>query len=639
MCGIVGQVRSGGAPVRRDLIERMCVGLEHRGPDSRGVHLSPGAGLGIQRLAVIDLATGDQPIYNEDRTIAVVLNGEIYNYKELRKRLERAGHRFDTEGDTEAIVHLYEEEGPDCVRSLHGMFGLAIWDARRRQLVLSRDRVGKKPLFYSERDGALSFASELGALMQDREIPRDLDPEALDHYLTYLYVPAPYSAFRGVRKLPPASTLVWRDGEASLSRYWRLDYSRKRSVSDPEELHEEIRSGIRRAVRRRMVADVPLGAFLSGGIDSSAVVGAMAEQSSEPVKTFTIGFEHEDFNELPHAREVARQFGTEHHEFVVRADAVALLPKIVRHYGEPFADSSAIPSFYLAELTRRHVTVALNGDGGDESFAGYPRYVANSLAARLDALPLAVRRAAQATGERLPSNGEVRSLLNRTRRLTRSMALHPGERFGRYVACFAPDQRARLYSDEFAERVAGTHPERIVVDAWDGASGAAALDRMLETDVSTYLPGDLLAKMDIATMAYGLEARSPLLDHELMELAASIPADLKMRGRQKKALLRDALRGWLPDELLDRPKQGFSVPGAAWFRGDLRDYAREVLLDPGARARGYFRDGEVSALLDRHAASRADESPRIWALLMLELWHREFIDGGASVAAPARVAA
>jgi asparagine synthase (glutamine-hydrolysing) len=626
MCGIAGQVREAMAPVRRELVERMCAALEHRGPDSRGMHLAAGVGLGIQRLRVIDLETGDQPIYNEDRTVAVVLNGEIYNYRELRRRLERAGHRFATDGDTEAIAHLYEEEGPDCVRSLHGMFALAVWDTRRRQLLLARDRLGKKPLFYAHRGDTLSFASELGSLIQDREIPREIDREALDRYLTYAYVPAPHSIYRAVRKLPPASTLIWRDGTVSQERYWRLDYSRKRTVGDVAELHEEIRAAIRAAVRRRLVADVPLGALLSGGIDSSAVVAAMAEQSSEPIKTFSIGFEHEDYNELPHAREIARRFGTDHHEFVVRADAVEILPRMVRHYGEPFADSSAIPSFYLAELTRRQVTVALNGDGGDESFAGYPRYVANSVAAQLDGLPLPVRRLAQAAGELLPANGNVSSALNRARRLTRTMALHPGERFGRYVSCFAPDERARLYSDELNAELAGSRAEQLIVDAWDDASGAATLDRMLEVDATTYLPGDLLAKMDIATMAYALEARSPLLDHELMQLAASIPAELKLHGRQKKAVLREALRGWLPDSILDRPKQGFSVPGAAWFRDDLGGYARDVLLDRGALARGLFRGEQVRALLDRHSAGHADESPRIWALLMLELWQREFVD-------------
>jgi asparagine synthase (glutamine-hydrolysing) len=626
MCGIAGQVRSAGAPVSRELVERMCAALEHRGPDSRGVHISPGAGLGIQRLRVIDIETGDQPIYNEDGSVAVVLNGEIYNYRELREHLERRGHRFATQGDTEVIAHLYEEQGVDCVRSLHGMFAFAIWDAPRRQLMLARDRLGKKPLFYADRDGTLSFASELNSLMQDRALSREIDREALDRYLTYLYVPAPHSIFAAARKLPPASTLLWRDGKATLGRYWRLDYSRKRTVGDVRELHEEIRAAIRTAVAKRLVSDVPLGALLSGGIDSSAVVAAMAEASSGPIKTFSIGFEHEGFDELPHAREISKLFGTDHHEFVVRADAVEVLPQIVRHYGEPFADSSAIPSFYLAELTRREVTVALNGDGGDESFAGYPRYVANSVAARLDGLPLRLRRLAGIAGERLPANGDVRSTLNRARRLTATMALDRGERFGRYVSCFSAQGRDHLYSDEFGAAQRACPAEQMIVEAWNAASGEAPLDRMLEVDATTYLPGDLLTKMDIATMAHALEARSPFLDHQLMELAASIPAELKLQGREKKAVLRDALRGWLPDSILDRRKQGFSVPGAAWFRGELRDYSREVLLDPATLGRGLFRAGEVRRLLDRHAEGRADESPRIWALLMLELWQRDFVD-------------
>ena len=630
MCGIVGQVRSGAAPVSRALIDSMCAALEHRGPDSRGRHLSPGAGLGIQRLRVIDLETGDQPIYNEDRTVAVVLNGEIYNYRELRARLEARGHSFATQGDTEAIVHLYEEEGPDCVRHLHGMFGLAIWDLRRRRLVLARDRVGKKPLFYAERDGTLTFASELSALMQDPELPREVDPEALDLYLRYLYVPAPLSAFRGVRKLLPARTLVWEGGRSHVRRYWRLDYSRKTDVRDVAELHEQIREAVLGAVRKRLVADVPLGAFLSGGIDSSAVVAAMAQAAGGRIKTFSIGFDDERFNELPHARAVAQRFDTEHHEFVVEPNAIDLLPKIVRHYGEPFGDSSALPTFYLAELTRRHVTVALNGDGGDESFAGYSRYVANNLAAHLDRVPLSLRRAAQSVGEALPASGDVSSVVSRARRLMQGMSLDPGERYERYVSCFDGDLRTTLYAPEFRDQLEGAPTRSPIVDAWEAASGNAPLDRMLEVDATTYLPGDLLVKADIASMAYSLEARSPLLDHELMEMAAAIPANLKLRGGRKKAVFRDALRAWLPDSLLDRPKQGFSIPVARWFRGDLRDYAREVLLDRSTLARGYFRPEAVEALLDQHSGGAADESSRIWSLLMLELWQREIADQTAT---------
>jgi asparagine synthase (glutamine-hydrolysing) len=627
VCGIVGHVRAGGAPIDRLLLERMCAALAHRGPDARGIHRSPGAGLGIQRLRVIDLETGDQPVYNEDRTVAVVLNGEIYNYRELRRRLSRAGHRFTTQGDTEVIAHLYEEEGERCVESLHGMFAFAVWDLRRRQLLLARDRVGKKPLYFAARPGALTFASELGAILEDGEIDRAVDHRALDSYLTYLYVPPPRTAFQGISKLPPATTLLYREGEITTRRYWRLDYSRKHDITDPAELHAGIRAAIRAAVRRRMVADVPLGAFLSGGIDSSAVVAAMAEASPQPVKTFSIGFEHETYDELPFARQVAERFGTDHHELIVRPDAVELLPRIVRHFGEPFADSSAIPTFYLAEATRRHVTVALNGDGGDESFAGYPRYVSNALAHRLDRLPLVVRRAGQMVGERLPAGPNVSGTISRARRLGRSLALHPADRFASYTACFDPTRRGRLYTPDYAALVGDHDPERVVREAWHDASGSAVLDVLLEVDVTTYLPGDLLTKVDIATMAYGLEARSPFLDDELMQYAASIPAEAKLRGTRKKAVLRDALRGWVPDAVLDKRKQGFSVPLADWFRGDLANLVQDVLLDPGTRDRGYFREDEVRRMLDRHAARATDEAPRLWSLLMLELWHRELVDG------------
>ena len=631
MCGIVGQVRHDG-PVDPGLVDRMCAALEHRGPDSRGTHVEAGTGLGIQRLRVIDVEGGDQPIYTEDRSVVVVLNGEIYNYRELRERLERAGHRFRTEGDTETIAHLYEEEGPDCVKSLDGMFAFALWDDRRKRLLVARDRVGKKPLFYSLRGGTLSFASEMTALLQDRDIPRDVDRAALDCYLAYGYVPAPMSAFQAVRKLEPATRMVLENGNLTHERYWRLDYGRKHEFTDPAELGEAIRDGLRRAVRRRLISDVPLGAFLSGGIDSSAVVAAMAEATSQPVQTFSIGFGAERFNELPHARQVAELFDTEHHEFVVEPDALALAPKIVRHYGEPFADSSAVPSFHLAELTRRHVTVALNGDGGDESFAGYTRYAANVLGSRLERLPQPVRRAGAAVAGRLGSTGQIDSTLNRARRLGESLALDGPARYARYMAPFNDDARRALYTDEYRPLVDDSGAYDVVAGPWNDASGDALVDVMLEVDVRTYLPGDLLVKVDIATMAYSLEGRSPFLDPELMQLAASIPADQKLRGMEKKVVLRDALRGWIPDEILDRPKRGFMVPLVDWFRDDLRDVAYDTLLDPVAIDRGMFRKEAVRDLLDRHQAG-ADNSHPIWTLLMLELWQREFVDRAPEAAA------
>jgi len=623
--------------VDREVLERMCAALEHRGPDSRGLALEDEAGLGIQRLAVIDLVTGDQPIYNEDRSVAVVLNGEIYNFRELRADLARRGHTLATHGDTEVIVHLYEEYGADCVRHLHGMFAFALWDRKRRQLLIARDRIGKKPLFYAQLGGGLAFASELRALMEDSDVPREIDLAAIDRFLAYGYVPAPGSVFSAVRKLPPAHTLTLRDGRVTLARYWSLDYSRKLQVSDPRELHEPIRDALRAATRRRLIADVPVGAFLSGGIDSSAVVAAMAQEGTGQVKTFSIGFEQEAFDELPHARLVAQRFGTDHHEFVVRPDAISMVPRIVRHYGEPFADSSAIPSFCLAEVTRRHVTVALNGDGGDESFGGYTRYVSQRMASRLERLPGFMRRGAASAGRRLGGR-EVSSLASRARRLTEALPLDAPTRYSRYMSWLDEDRRSDLYTPEFAALVDIPAAREVIARPWREASGDDLVDVMLEVDAGTYLPDQLIAKVDIATMAHALEARSPMLDHEFMEFAASIPSELKVRGTQKKWILREALREWLPGEILDRPKQGFTVPVGHWFRHDLRDQVRDVLLDPAALERGYFRREVVESMIDRHTSGRSDEAKPLWALFMLELWHREFA-GETGIRAPLAAAA
>ena len=628
LCGIVGQARADGCAPRRQVLEQMCDALAHRGPDSRGIHGEGPAGLGIQRLRIIDLDTGDQPISNEDRSATVVLNGEIYNYRELRRELEGRGHRFASRSDTEVIVHLYEERGIDCVHALHGMFAFALWDAKRERMFLARDRVGKKPLFYALSGGALRFASELNALMRDHEIPREIDHAALDAYLAYQYIPAPLSAFEAVRKLPPASRLVYEGGRATIDHYWRLDYSRKLDTDEPEEICELIRDQVDRAVRRRMVSDVPLGAFLSGGIDSSCVVASMAEVSAEPVRTFSIGFRSEDesFNELPRARTIADRYATEHREFVVEPDSLEMLPRVVRQYGEPMADSSAIPSFYLASLAAQFVTVALNGDGGDESFAGYPRYVSNALAQRLERVPAPLRRLVSAGGSRLPRSGEVSSTANRIRRAALSASLSPPDRYRAYVTHLNGLDRDRLYTSEFRELTGPGVVPGVIGAPWAESSAANVVDRMLDVDIRTYLPGDLLVKMDIASMAYSLEARSPLLDHELMEFAASLPPEWKLRGREKKVGLRRAMRGRLPDEILDGPKQGFQVPLAEWLRGELRPLAHEVLLDSTARERSYFNPGYVRELLDQHATRQADHSRGLWALLVFELWHRDAVD-------------
>ena len=632
MCGIAGIARASGAPVERQTIESMCAAQVHRGPDARGMHFDDGVGLGIQRLRVIDLLTGDQPVSNEDGSVTVVLNGEIYNYRELRRRLRDSGHRLATEGDTEVIVHLYEELGPACVRELHGMFAFALWDSRRRQLMLARDRVGKKPLFYCELPGSLSFASELRALLVNPEVPREIDREAIDAYLAYGYVPAPMSAFAGVRKLRPASTLLYREGATSIERYWRLNYSRKRAPQPAREVHGEIRDTIRRAVSRRMVADVPTGAFLSGGIDSSTVVAAMAESSSEPVKTFSIGFEDERFNELPQARLIAREFSTDHHELIVRPDAVEMLPGVVRQYGEPFADHSALPSFHLARFARERVTVALNGDGGDESFAGYERYTTNLALAGFDRLPHALRAAASAAARRAPLGGDQSGLPSKLGRFAMAMELDPQSRYLAAQATFTAGERMRLYTPEYSAMLELAHADEPLLEAWRSSTATDLLDRLLDIDVDGYLPDDLLVKIDIATMAYSLEGRSPLLDHELMELAASLPPDLKASRGRRKRVLRSALRGWIPDEILDAPKRGFRLPVARWLREDLRGYAREVLLDPGAGLRDWAREDEVRRLLAEHADGTCDHGRRLWTLLVLELWHREIVGSPSSTA-------
>jgi asparagine synthase (glutamine-hydrolysing) len=620
MCGIAGKVSVSGG-ISAALIESMCQRETHRGPDSRGIHLGDGVGLGIQRLRIIDLETGDQPIYNEDRSVAVVLNGEIYNYRELRADLERRGHSFYTRTDTEVITHLYEERGPDLVNDLNGMFAFALWDEAGKRLLLARDRVGKKPLFYAEGNGRLSFASELGALMVDPEIRAEIDPSSLDTYLAYGYIPAPWSIWKDVRKLPPAHTLVWENGSKRTSRYWRLDYSQKRS-EDRRELEMELRERLGAAVRRRMISDVPLGAFLSGGIDSSIVVSEMAAASPRPVKTYSIGFEEEEYNELPQAQLIADRFGTDHHEFVVKPDAIELVPQLVRHYGEPYADSSAIPTFYLAELTRRHVTVALNGDGGDEDFAGYLRHAANSLTSPLDGVPRPLRRGVAAIGRSLPERPDSRSLLARAQRLLVSVDADSIERYRRHVSIFNDAERADLLDPGFRQSVDESRAAGVITGPWSAASGSSVLDRLLEVDVNSYLPGDLLVKVDIATMAHSLEARSPFLDPEVMEFAASLPSREKASLGRKKRILRSAYRGRIPDSILDGPKRGFGVPLGAWFRGDLQDYARELLLDRSTIERGYLNESAVRSVLDAHTAGHGDRSQQLWALLMLESWQR-----------------
>jgi asparagine synthase (glutamine-hydrolysing) len=622
MSGIAGHVGPGDSPDHGKLVHRMCEAMVHRGPDGDGLHADDRAALGMRRLAVIDVAGGQQPVRSEDGTVIAVFNGELYNFPELRTHLLRRGHTLTTEGDSECLVHLYEEHGDDLVHLLRGMFAFAIWDTRRGRLLLARDRIGKKPLYWRADGADLWFASEAKSLLEDPGLDRRLDLVALHHYLTYQYVPAPWSIYQGVRKLPPGHLLTFRDGVAKVRRYWRLDFTPE-PVDDEPSAAARLRELLLEAVRVRMVSERPLGAFLSGGVDSSAVVAAMALQSATPVRTFSIGFGDARFDEREHARMVARRYGTDHHEMVVTPSAVDLLPRMAWHFDEPFADSSAIPSFYVAQLSREHVTVLLNGDGGDECFGGYERYRVMRALARVPTLRPAWPF--DRLGSALVAHGAARSPVRRVGRGLQLLGRPAPQRYAPMMSLFSAAQKADLYTDALNAELSDVDSWQLAEAAYRSSCATDAVGRLIDVDVNTYLPGDLLAKVDISTMANSLEARSPLLDHELMEWAARLPTRFKVRGGTTRYVMKKAVARWLPAEVIDRPEIGFGVPLGAWLRGELRDLSWSVLTDATARSRGLFRPEAVNALLRRHA-SGVDESHRLWALVQFELWHRRFLD-------------
>ncbi|WP_352231762.1 asparagine synthase (glutamine-hydrolyzing) [Microtetraspora sp. NBRC 16547] len=618
MCGIAG-IASTAAP-DPEIVRRMCDAIVHRGPDGEGFYSDENAALGMRRLAIIDVATGDQPVRSEDGMVVAVFNGEIYNFAELRRDLERRGHRLSSTGDSECLVHLYEEYGADMVHRLRGMFAFAIWDRARRRLVLARDRVGKKPLYWRSDGDEICFGSELKSLAQDPGMRREVDPVALHHYLTYQYVPAPWSIYRGVHKLPPGHVLIWERGRSTVHRYWSPDWTTRR-VSDVREEEERLRELILEATRIRMVSERPVGAFLSGGIDSSVVVAAMARHSREPVKTFCIGFEDSRYDERHKARMVAERYGTDHHELVVTPDMLDVLPRLAWQFDEPFADSSAIPSFYVAELSRRHVTVALNGDGGDESFGGYQRYALMNMARGMPRLPRPLAEACGRLGAAMVERSDYGTLRRRLGRLIRFAADPPSRRYAGLMRRCTEEQKTRIYSDELCDLLGGVDSGSLVEDLFLGSRAGTDLARAQDADIMSYLPGDLLVKVDTTTMAHSLEGRSPFLDHHLMEWAAGLPGALKVHRGQTKLLLKRAVADWLPEELLRCPKKGFGVPLAAWLRGELRDLAWQVLTDETARGRGLFRPAAVRDLLLRHMGG-ADHSDILWSLLQFELWQR-----------------
>jgi asparagine synthase (glutamine-hydrolysing) len=641
MCGIAGFVDQRDTLARderADVLDRMCRIIAHRGPDDQGAAVEGRYALGMRRLSIIDLAGGNQPMHGCDARIAVVFNGEIYNYRELQKELEARGHKFHTHSDTEAIVHAYEEFGETCVEHLRGMFAFAIRDARDGTLFVARDRAGKKPLYYTTtREGSFVFGSELKSLLEHPQVTREVDLEALDAYLSLGYVPDELSIFRRVHKLPAGHHLTLKGETVTVKSYWDFSYEPVREVRREEEYVEELRALLDEAVRLRLVADVPLGAFLSGGVDSSTVVGLMARHTAQPVKTFSIGFREDSYDELKYARVAARHFGTEHHEFVVTPDICRVVDELAWHFDEPFADSSAIPTYMVSKLAREHVKVVLSGDGGDELFAGYTRYGIEQSRRAFARLPRFVREGLmRPLSRRLPHGARGRNFIH-------NVSLDPLARYFDSVSAFGALGKHSLYARAFRERLNGHGGEeggalaRFRRHAARVTSGDA-LDALLYLDSKTYLPGDILTKVDRMSMAVSLEARVPLLDHKLIEFATRIPASLKMRGAETKYIFKRAVRGLVPDEILDRPKQGFGVPVQEWINEELRERIRETLMSRRARERGYFDGAYIDLLFDEHGRGRRDHSTRLWTLFMLELWHRAFADADAPARASACVA-
>lgn len=632
MCGIAGmvQARPDGA-VDAAVIHRMCETIVHRGPDDEGIFVKGGLGLGMRRLSIIDLAGGHQPAFNEDKTIAIVFNGEIYNFLELRPELERRGHRFSTHSDTEVIVHLYEEYGAGCVQHLRGMFAFALYDERANRLLLARDRLGKKPLHYALHDGTLLFASEMKAILAVRPELAKVSERALLQYMYFGYVPDPATAFESICKLPPGHLLEFERGEVCVRQYWDLPEYGTNDPANEEEVLRELEQRLAEAVRIRMIADVPLGAMLSGGVDSSTIVALMARQSSSPVKTFSIGFRQEEFNEAPYARMVAEKFGTDHHELMVEADIVGTVTQLTEHMEEPFGDSSMLPTYFVSCLARKHVKVALSGDGGDETFAGYDRYRIHLHDRSLEWIPDGAKRWYREQVHRMIPYATP------GRNLAYSAALPWQERYVEGVSFAAFQREMGILSTDFA----GTNgaPLKLFRDYLEKAPARDALSRVLYLDTKTYLPGDILTKVDRMSMAASLEARVPMLDHVFLEWVTALAPRWKMRNGEQKYILRKlAERVGVPREVLNRPKRGFSLPLGHWMRHELKEMVQGILLEPRTLQRGYFDPQGVRRMLEEHFAMRRDHSARLWRLLIFELWHRNFLErvGGLGCdAAPA----
>jgi asparagine synthase (glutamine-hydrolysing) len=615
MCGIAGFIdMECGREKAANLIDRMCKVIRHRGPDDQGVWVDEGVALGMRRLAIIDVNGGHQPVFNEDQSILVVFNGEIYNYRELQKELQERGHHFRTHSDTETIVHAYEEYGDDCVKHLRGMFVFAVWDRQHQRLLMARDRFGKKPLNYYWDGQRFIFGSEIKSILE-ANIPREINNIALDEYLMYRYVPTPHTLFKNVMKLPAAHILVYENEQISVRRYWELPFT-PTCQDDEATAIERTKELLKDAVQVRLMSEVPLGAFLSGGVDSSIVVGLMSSMMSQPVKTFSIGFDEDDYSELPYARQVARHFGTDHHEFIVRPDLISVLPELVWNYDEPFADSSMLPTYYVSKLAREHVTVALSGDGGDEIFGGYTRYTRELTIDRLPAPARLLGYGSVFMPDGMRGKGRLTNL-------HRDLAT----RYSRIFSPFSEKMRLSMYTKEFFASIHDHDPFETVMSDFRAVKGLDTAAQLQFVDVRNYLVDDILVKVDKASMLNSLETRAPLLDQNLAEYIASLPSAIRMRDGALKSLLKKAAADILPANILTRPKQGFGVPIKHWFRDDLVGSAYDLLDSPRAQQRGIFNPQYVRNLLKAHSRTKlVNHSEAIWSLLCLELWFQIYID-------------
>ena len=634
MCGITGAVwREERHAISPELLTSMTNTVAHRGPDDSQTWICTDhrdayghplcVGLGFRRLSIIDLAGARQPMANEDGTVRMVFNGEIYNYQTLRRRLEGKGHQFATHGDGESILHLYEDHGTDCFAHLNGMFAIAIWDAHRNRLVLARDRIGQKPLFYAVADNRLVFGSELKCLAEVEGVCGEIDPAAIDEFLTYQYVPHPGTIWKGVRKLAPGHFAVFEDGQISVQRYWDFDPTVERAIGHGD-ARDKLRELLTDSVKLRMQSDVPLGSFLSGGIDSSLITAIAQGHSDQPVQTFSIGFPVADFDETAHAAKVAEHLGTEHRRFEVMPSGVDVIDDLVWHYDEPFGDSSAVPTWYLSELTRQEVTVALSGDGGDELFAGYERYQALWMSSRLQKMFPLHKIPGISLVQRLPDSDRRRSLIRRGKRFLEALGQPTARRYLNWLQIFPESLRASIYTDDFLASLPGDDPFEFLESVWVRSQGRDVVTRASISDILSYLPCDLCTKVDIASMAHSLEVRQPLLDHRVVEFAASLPVHFKFRGRRGKLLLRDTFGSMIPKSIFTRKKMGFGIPIGGWFRNELKPMVHDTLLSDDARIAPYFRRDAVEELVRSHETSEQNHGYRLWNLLILEKWLRRW---------------